>query len=868
MSTPYYTKFESDFKEQEVRNEIEASQELSENKTDKGGFSGTSQDLKDQLDNAVFNAVKTYDTLAEAQAVSPAPEDGTAFKVSNITDVDNAGDYTFQSSSPDGTRFEREFFKLDIEKVVDAGKNLYNAEDVTLNKNVNPVDGNLYEDTGEVASNYIEIQASTTYHLELGNSWATYDKDFVRLSGSNTEVINTPANAKYFRFSMNNSRRYYCQLELGSVFTEYEIYRPKETKEKLPEDYVANKATDALKEEVRKGLLPTNELFKNKSEFIYRTLPTTTNFSFQSGNFSGWGSGVGVRDAFRAIVIKLNAWSLPDTPTEVTVRIRENDYFGTILATTKVPFSNVSDGFLEVQFDNIIDSIEPLFVEYLTDGKVGVSYGNLDVGQGGTTLKYIDNSNTNSSTYKGISAGTSPVIMVEFYSLSDEFTLNDYAKTEFQDVLPFDAFIPRISLPDAFSAVVGYTRQLYFNSIIEAINPYNYNIKVTGTVGGKQYPRYYEFTPSATGAKTLTISLYNNKNELITSKTCTVNFISPAVSPASAKKVLCVGDSLTSSGTWTGEFLRMLTQSGGTPSGLNLANIDFIGTVDKGSGNKFEGYGGKNWNYYAYETTVLTDVEFNMASHDKENVDLVSIWQESNGNQWRLETINSPTKISFSRVNHSASALASGTLTHVSGATNTTDITYTSTNGGVLNPFYNTTTDALDFQNYVTENSFGSIDYALFLLTWNGLSGLKPNASDHATFITDAKVVLDQLKADYPNVKVIISGVQLPSKNGGLGVNYGDANSGYGNYYDLVQNVNGLNQAYQDLANEAGYSDYVTFVHLSSQFDSENNMPQADHPVNLRNTTTEKRGTNGVHPTTNGYLQISDAMFNEFNKVL
>lgn len=119
MSTPYYTKFESDFKEQEVRNEIEASQELSENKTDKGGFSGTSQDLKNQLDDAVFNAVKTYDTLAEAQAVSPVPEDGTAFKVSNITDVDNAGEYTFQSSEPNGTRLEVPFKAFAENKIRD-----------------------------------------------------------------------------------------------------------------------------------------------------------------------------------------------------------------------------------------------------------------------------------------------------------------------------------------------------------------------------------------------------------------------------------------------------------------------------------------------------------------------------------------------------------------------------------------------------------------------------------------------------------------------------------------------------------------------------------------------------------------------------
>ena len=56
----------------------------------------------------------------------------------------------------------------------------------------------------------------------------------------------------------------------------------------------------------------------------------------------------------------------------------------------------------------------------------------------------------------------------------------------------------------------------------------------------------------------------------------------------------------------------------------------------------------------------------------------------------------------------------------------------------------------------------------------------------------------------------------------------------------------------------------MEFVNISSQFDSENNMPQEDAPVNTRSSVTEKRGTNGVHPMNEGYMQIADVVYRNF----
>ena len=48
---------------------------------------------------------------------------------------------------------------------------------------------------------------------------------------------------------------------------------------------------------------------------------------------------------------------------------------------------------------------------------------------------------------------------------------------------------------------------------------------------------------------------------------------------------------------------------------------------------------------------------------------------------------------------------------------------------------------------------------------------------------------------------------------------------------------------------------------MKAQFDVEYNMPSADFKVNARSNITEKLGTNGVHPTMDGYLQIGDVFY-------
>jgi hypothetical protein len=70
---------------------------LIEGKTDKGGYSGTTQDLKNELDARSFEGVLTYQSLVDLQAVDPVPDDGTAAKVVNDSNSLNNGNYSVVS---------------------------------------------------------------------------------------------------------------------------------------------------------------------------------------------------------------------------------------------------------------------------------------------------------------------------------------------------------------------------------------------------------------------------------------------------------------------------------------------------------------------------------------------------------------------------------------------------------------------------------------------------------------------------------------------------------------------------------------------------------------------------------------------------
>lgn len=425
---------------------------------------------------------------------------------------------------------------------------------------------------------------------------------------------------------------------------------------------------------------------------------------------------------------------------------------------------------------------------------------------------------------------------------------------------------PRIVLPDSFKAVVGDTLQLFFRGIIEHPFPYIYNIQVTCDIG-RNTPRYFEVTPTPdmVGEHTLTVTLRDFDDTVIATASTVLKVRPQHQTPETKKNVLCVGDSLTAGGVWCAELCRRLTKKEGTPKGRGLYNISFIGTCEK-DGTHYEGYGGWTWgNYLSGPAEQRTEMWFD-CRHNKDISDQHSLWRDANGGIWKLETI-APSRMIMIRLEPFAELPeAPGILTHLSNAEHTEDIEYTATYKVPYNPFWDTDTLSVDFKSYCQKNGFDGIDLVCTLLTWNGGGSFlddkgRTNIAAQAEL---ARKFLRILHSQYPKAKVLMMGLQLPSLNGGCGASYGAGGGwmeAYSNTYSLCRYVFEMNIVYQALANEEEFASFVEFVNISAQFDSENNMPETDKPVNLRSAKTEKVGTNGVHPAVEGYYQIADAVY-------
>lgn len=338
---------------------------------------------------------------------------------------------------------------------------------------------------------------------------------------------------------------------------------------------------------------------------------------------------------------------------------------------------------------------------------------------------------------------------------------------------------------------------------------------------------------------------------------------------------MVVGDSLTSAQVWVPELRRRLVGTGGTPAGRALTNVRFIGgtPVSGGSaGEGFFGYGGwtmANWigasSLVAYWITT---------THNKDLTDQKAMYTDANGKRWVLETIE-PGRIKVYAYDGQTTLAPSGTLTHSSGGTHTSAITYTAAEAAPATPFWNPAANGgaggFSIKHWVdTYNGGEAPDIIPVLLGWNGMPSANPptgTSADHATSRGHLVTFLDKVKAEYPAAKVMLLGLPIPATNGGLGTSYG-ATGQYADYWRLRRLVSGYNLMLRELSADAAYSAMTTYVEVAAQFDADNNMPGSAAPVNTRNATTMWRSSNGVHPADSGYHQIADAAYRAMARLL
>lgn len=413
----------------------------------------------------------------------------------------------------------------------------------------------------------------------------------------------------------------------------------------------------------------------------------------------------------------------------------------------------------------------------------------------------------------------------------------------------------RVVLPEKYDLVVGDTFQLFFRGVVEAPNPFCYDILAVCDKG-RNCPRYFEYLPEEEGEHILTIFVYDAGKTLL-GKGETRLCVKKPQSPKAEKNILCVGDSLTAGGQWVGEAYRRLTSADGAPQGSGLEHVRFIGSRKVGEAG-YEAYGG--WRWDSFTSTSFDGVWIVSMGHIRTNYDQHSIWKAEDGNLWHMETIACD-MIKFMRVGRHGGVLQKGTwLEHVNGAQNTERIFIEDTMDETVSPFLDKETKTIDFQKYCQKHGYSGIDAMYVLLGYNGLHESKvPLREFCSTILSDAKVLVDRLHRDYPQAKVKVAGLIVPSVTGGM-AQYG-AKLPYCDDYGMTRFVMDLNLAYEAWTKEEGYRDFMEFINLSGQFDTDYSLPYEEKPVNVRSKTTERFGTNGLHPTLEGYMQVADAMY-------
>ncbi len=424
----------------------------------------------------------------------------------------------------------------------------------------------------------------------------------------------------------------------------------------------------------------------------------------------------------------------------------------------------------------------------------------------------------------------------------------------------------KVVLPEKYDLVVGDTFQLFYRGIIEAANPYCYDILSLCNIG-KNFVRYFEVTPIEEGEYPLTVNVYGNDKTLLASGKTLLCVRKVNAEPKKPVNILCVGDSLTAGGIWVEEAYRRLTDNSGTPKGHGFKNFNFIGTCKRGEVG-YEGYGGWQWeNYLNAREDALPSVWVE-GVNNKSDDDQHSVWKDSEGALWQIETVE-PFRIKFNRVGgHSAPMMKKGTnLKHIENAGSTSDILVEGTYFETPNPFCNREKQCVDFKDYCERNGFNTIDAVYFFLTWNGMFGKEDAVIEEfcQKLVKDGKKLVDVVHSQFPDAKVKIMGLQVPSLNGGMGNGYG-GKLPYCDTYGMTRYVLELNRVYEAWCNDDKYSDFTEFINISGQFDSDYNMPNAHKCVNTRNSRTEIVGTNGVHPMVEGYLQIGDAVYRNLVK--
>lgn len=151
----------------------------------------------------VFEKVEIPITLT----IDATPTEGSA------NALQSGGTYTFINDS------------ISTKSDLESGKNLIDKSNLFIDKYIDYTSGNVSTAAGYSATDFILINESTNYHVNIGDQIAFYDANKTYISGLlYNYAFTSPASAVYLKTSLPTTTKDIIQLELGSTETIYEPY--------------------------------------------------------------------------------------------------------------------------------------------------------------------------------------------------------------------------------------------------------------------------------------------------------------------------------------------------------------------------------------------------------------------------------------------------------------------------------------------------------------------------------------------------------------------------------------------------------------------------------------------------------------------
>lgn len=407
-----------------------------------------------------------------------------------------------------------------------------------------------------------------------------------------------------------------------------------------------------------------------------------------------------------------------------------------------------------------------------------------------------------------------------------------------------------LHLPVAYDAVVGEPFELFYRGMLNCHEPSVLCVELSfadGRSRGAALGRKYLYTPTEgeEGEYALTVTVRDNYGMTVARGRTLLRVHPKPKAQENERVILCVGDSLTYPGIWPNALATRLREAGAD-------NLRFIGSClkEEEGGARFEGYGG--FSFLSY-TTDFRSPRFMFAEGDfadkNEALDQHSFWRDGGGTVWKLESVT-PTRAKLIHERGGGELPPAGVLTHVSGGKNHADMVYSGARQADANPFYSEKKGALDFRAYAQAQGVSHINEVLVLL------GANSTEESERTYKARVRAFLDALLRDFPTCHVTLAGCGVPDRDG-LGYNYGTS----WHETEKCHFIRRLTLWHRQIAARRAWRGRVSAIDLPAQFDTEHNYPRTEMPVHSCSATRETVGTNALHPTREGHLQIAGVFY-------